>query len=79
MQDMVRKGRHGKQKLSTEDVEAIRTMYLSTNLSQYEIADKFGIKQSHVCDIINRRKWADLSPKGEVLEVGLRLESPAIA
>jgi predicted XRE-type DNA-binding protein len=79
MQDMISKGRHCKQKLFAEDIESIRQLYAETDLSQYKLAEMFGVSQNHICDIVNMKKWVDLPSKGEVLEVGLRLESPAIA
>lgn len=61
--DMIRKGRRGiinnPRKLTPEEVEKIRELYLTGEYSQPEIANLFEISTSHVCNIINRKTWKD--------------------
>jgi hypothetical protein len=61
MQDAKRKGRmcfgerHGRSKLTDEQVESIR----KSNKLQREIASEFGITQSHVSYLKSGKKWQD--------------------
>ena len=47
---------HGKSKITSENVIEIRNLY-SSGMSQRKIAKRYGISQSNVCDIVNRRTW----------------------
>lgn len=44
-------------KVTKKEVIAIRNRYKEENVTQKELAKDFGIKQGHVCDIVNRRSW----------------------
>lgn len=52
---------HAHSKLTTEIVVEIRRRYAEGKVSQHELADEYGIRQSTVSDIIRRRKWAWLT------------------
>lgn len=54
----IRRGeRHGNSKLSIEDVRRIRVMS-SEGMTQFKIADRFGINQATVSEIVNRKAWS---------------------
>jgi hypothetical protein len=67
MQDAVRKGRnrithhkgekHGRAKVTTEQVIEIRRRYAAGDVSQTTLAAEFGITQSACSLIILRKKW----------------------
>lgn len=63
MKDAAAKGRtargekNGQVKLTSRQILKIRGLYQS-GLTQQKIADRFGIHQVHVSDIILRRRWA---------------------
>ena len=65
MRDKRLKGRaakadsHGNSKLNWDLVNRIRSEYWSKNLSQKELAFKFGINRSTLYDIVNRRSWVE--------------------
>ncbi len=67
MQDASKKGRlpqqsgefSGRHRLTNEIVSAIRCRY-DEGLSIREIADQFGLKNSHVCNIVNGKRWPHL-------------------
>lgn len=44
-------------KLTEDDVRTIRNLYDSGNYYQREIGDMFNIKDSTVCNIVNRKTW----------------------
>ena len=46
-------------RLTEDDVRRIRD--LAGSLTQKEIAQRFNVDRSHVCDIINRKRWTWLS------------------
>lgn len=50
--------RIGKSKLDTQTVQAIRRLYASGKWTQIQLADQFGIEQSGISNIINRKAWA---------------------
>lgn len=47
---------HYNAKLTEDDVTRIRS--LARSMSQTDIATMFGIDQSHVSDLVNRKRWA---------------------
>lgn len=63
MDDMNRKGRgakgdkNGRRKLNSNEVAEIRSLYAAGKLYQYQIAEKFGVKQSVVSEIVNGKIW----------------------
>ena len=66
IRDMVAKGRSNKgeknplSKLTKEDIFDIRRLYRIGNLTQQEIADKFGVNQQTISKIVNRKNWKHL-------------------
>lgn len=48
---------NGMSKLKKEEIREIKIMYERKEYNQYEIAEKFGISQSHVSSIINGKRW----------------------
>jgi hypothetical protein len=57
MQDIIERGNVNRdRKISDDEVEKVRDMALKGEKTQKEIADKFGISQSHVSKIKNREK-----------------------
>ncbi len=60
--------RHGMAKLSNEQVERIRS--LKGTVTQRAIANRFGISQGHVSDILNNRKRTPSSHSGKELHRG---------
>ena len=67
LHDMEQKGRraatHGEQngncKLSFSEVVSMRQMYAGGGVSYLALAQRFGVSQTQVKDIILRRKWAN--------------------
>ena len=67
MDDMVRKGRSGSPswvgedvpnaKLTDEAVKEIRRRYAARESSQFVLADKFGVHQSVISEVVNFRIW----------------------
>lgn len=58
LQDMVRKGRHGRQDLSFGDISEIKKMLAVGDLLQGEIASIFGVSQGQISKIKKGRTWA---------------------
>jgi predicted XRE-type DNA-binding protein len=60
-QDAIRKGRFKfnlpKPKLTSNQVEEIRTLYGSVDYTQSELAEKFGVHQSQISRIVRRLRW----------------------
>lgn len=64
--DMVSKGRqpralgerHRSAKLTEQDVRDIRANYALCRVTQQELADRFGIADGRVSDIVNRKAWS---------------------
>jgi len=54
----------GQRKLSPKQAICIRQLYSSGTYTQQQIATKFGVHQSHISDIVNRKKW--ISTKGDI-------------
>jgi hypothetical protein len=67
-QDMFGKGRnntpkgdkHWNAKLTATDVNVIRGLYLTTDITQKEIAKRFNISSPTVSEIITRKLWAHI-------------------
>lgn len=53
----VRGERNPNAKLTEEDVHSIRQQHATGTLSQYKLADMFGVTQSIISYIVNRRTW----------------------
>lgn len=59
MNDMTkRKRQHSK--LSEEQVLAIRSRYVRGRITHNELADEFGVTQTHISDIVNRNTWVHI-------------------
>src|SRR5690625_4481364 len=56
MTEQIGSGNHAS-RLTESDVIMIRRLYKTTNLSQKEVADKFGVSQMSVSKIIRRETW----------------------
>lgn len=54
--------RNARAKLSDDEVQEIRENYAGGAVSQTELSRRFGVGQSHISEIISRRKWAHLAP-----------------
>ncbi len=50
----------GSRKLSSNQVLSIRKLYRTGNYTQQQLAYDFNIDQSHVCDIVNKKRWGTL-------------------
>jgi hypothetical protein len=50
-------GRRKNQKNTVESIKKIREMYQTKKYSQRELCKIFNLKQSAICDILNRKKW----------------------
>jgi hypothetical protein len=57
-QGMPRGERHGRAKLTEDDVRAIRRRHAAGGISQQSLADEYGVKQTVVSQIIRRKRWA---------------------
>lgn len=55
-----RGGEHGLSKLTEEDVRAIRHAWESRGISQYRLAKQYGLNQSNVSMIVNRKTWTHI-------------------
>lgn len=51
--------RKGSYKLDYQDVELIREIFNSTNLSDKEIAEIFNVSRPHINHIRNNKRWSD--------------------
>jgi antitoxin component HigA of HigAB toxin-antitoxin module len=49
--------RNANAKLNPEKVRTIRTAYESGSRNQYQLADQYGVHQTAISNIINRRTW----------------------
>ena len=62
--DMEEKGRiargakNGSAKLTREEVREIRKLYATGRHSQRTLARQFSISPAHLCDIVNKKRWA---------------------
>ncbi|HUT15273.1 MAG TPA: HNH endonuclease signature motif containing protein [Anaerolineae bacterium] len=65
--DMVKKGRpargaeHAHAKLTRQEVQQIRHLYSTGEYLQRELGKRFGVSESHVSGIVNRKYWAWLN------------------
>ncbi len=50
-------------KLTTEQIYDIKELYKKGNISQYELADKFNVKQPAISRIINNVRWKHLNER----------------
>lgn len=63
--DKVNKGRQhrpkgelsGTHKLTQMQVNSIREIYARKELNQYELAERFGVKQQNISRIVNYKRW----------------------
>lgn len=62
-------GRCAAGKLTVEQVLEIRRAYKEKELNQYQLAEKFGIKQGTVSEIVNRRTFAWLNEDGSIDDI----------
>lgn len=60
MLDCISKFRGGSQKLSINAVKLIRKEYSSTDISQYGLADKYGVTQSNISKIISYERFSNV-------------------
>ncbi len=49
---------HGAARLTENDVRTIRALHAAGGITQREIAERFGISQTHASQIIRRKNWA---------------------
>lgn len=47
----------GQSKLSEQQVLEIRKKYIKRKITTYELSKKYGVAQSNICNIINRKIW----------------------
>lgn len=65
MRDMARKGRaarvtgerHGRSSLTESDVSQIRKLYRNKAMTQYQLANLFGVRQGQISRIVNGQRW----------------------
>lgn len=51
---------HGKAKLTPDQVREIRFTYTLGDVTQRQLADRFGVAQSAISNIVNKRRWGFL-------------------
>ena len=67
MHDMVQKGRsltgerHPARKLSEADVVEIRRRYASDDITQQQLADEYGVHQTHISEIVRGVRWGHIT------------------
>ena len=49
---------HPKARLTDDDVREIRRLYYESNITQQEIANRYGMTQAHIAKIINGLRWS---------------------
>ena len=52
--------RHAQSKITKEQVLEIRDIYSKGGLTQEQVGQLFGIDQTHVSDIVNKRSWTHI-------------------
>lgn len=52
--------RHAQSKLTKEQVLEIRKIYSKGGLTQKQVGEKFGIDQTHISDIVNKKSWSHI-------------------
>lgn len=57
VQDMIRKERHGRMKLSASLVQEIRHRYATKNVSHRDLAREYGVEHRTIGRIIRRERW----------------------
>jgi DNA-binding transcriptional regulator YiaG len=50
----------GNSKLSEQDIKDIREIWSKGRVSQYKLAELFGMSQCHISDIVNHKRWAHI-------------------
>lgn len=60
-----RTGEHGQNKLSAEDVAFIRDYPYERGVSDYYLAERFGVHRAHIGDIRRRQRWEDRKVEGK--------------
>jgi DNA-binding transcriptional regulator LsrR (DeoR family) len=53
----VRGERHPDARLTDKKVAELRRLYAETNVTQAELAERFEVAQSTVCNVLARRTW----------------------
>ena len=56
----IRGERQGSSKLRPQQIIAIRSTYAAGRLYQYEIAEQYGVSQSHIHRIVKRKEWTHI-------------------
>lgn len=72
IKDMYSKGRNAKGEdykriLKSQDIIEIIRLCKAKEMKQYEIAEKYGVNQSHISRILNGHSWKHISLKTEVM------------
>ena len=57
---VIRGSGHANAKLTEHEVLEIRRRYAAGEADQYVLAQRFGISQQHISDIVRRKRWAHL-------------------
>lgn len=70
--------KHHRSQLTEEDVVDIRRLYYTTDFTQKELADKFGVTRSNISSIVTGRTWSKVArddgyPTGSNRESGTKL------
>lgn len=52
--------KHGNSRLTAEQVLEIRALHKGGNITQAELADRYGVGRQHMSDIINRKRWSHI-------------------
>lgn len=55
-------------KLDDQKADDIRHLYRTTPLTQYDIADLYGVSQSVIWAVVNKKRWS--RPSGVIVETG---------
>lgn len=56
-----RKGeKTGKPKLTVEQVKEIRLCYANGGITHRQLSLEYGVRESAVCNIINRKRWKNI-------------------
>jgi len=50
----------GREKLTEDDVRAIRSAYASGGILQRELAERYGVTPSLISGVVNRKRWAHI-------------------
>ena len=52
---------HGRHKLTETEIQEIRNLYATGSYIQQELADRFNVSRSHVCNILNNKFWTHIT------------------